>query len=139
MPKPTAPPCAPIWHRRNNKQLLLTYAPCFSEICLLQCSILQAIEKCSLLCQNPSRCPSSTNTFLVQSTSDTHYNISQVYFPVDSTVKQINLLKPSGFFTYRQVKNSEILHGARFALSVLYGSQNRQRPLLYTSLTDWFL
>jgi len=34
----------------------------------------------------------------------------------------INLLKPSGFFTYRQVKHSEILHGARFALSVLYGS-----------------
>jgi hypothetical protein len=25
---------------------------------------------------------------------------------------------------------------ARFALSVLYGSQHRQRPLLYTSLTD---
>jgi len=25
------------------------------------------------------------------------------------------------------------------ASSVLYGSQNRQRLLLYTSLTDWFL
>jgi len=25
------------------------------------------------------------------------------------------------------------------ALNVLYGSQNRQRLLLYTSLTDWFL
>jgi len=24
-------------------------------------------------------------------------------------------------------------------LSVFYGSENRQRPLLYTSLTDWFL
>jgi len=33
----------------------------------------------------------------------------------------------------------KILHGARFALSVLKGSQNRQRPLVYTSLTDWFL
>ena len=33
----------------------------------------------------------------------------------------------------------KILHGARFALSVLYGYQNRQRLLLYTSLTDWFL
>jgi len=29
-----------------------------------------------------------------------------------------NLLKPSGFCTYHQVKHSEILHGARFALSV---------------------
>jgi hypothetical protein len=33
----------------------------------------------------------------------------------------------------------KILHGFRFALSVLYGSQNSQRPLLYTSLTDRFL
>jgi hypothetical protein len=30
-----------------------------------------------------------------------------------------NLLKLSGFFTYRHVEHSEILHGARFALSVL--------------------
>jgi hypothetical protein len=41
----------------------------------------------------------------------------------------LNLLMPSGFF----------LNGARCALSVLYGSQNRQLPLLYTSSTDWFL
>jgi len=40
----------------------------------------------------------------------------------------LHLLKPSGFFTYRQVQYSKILHGARFALSVLYGSENRQRP-----------
>ena len=33
----------------------------------------------------------------------------------------------------------KILHGARLALSVLCGSQNRQRVLLYTALTDWFL
>jgi hypothetical protein len=51
----------------------------------------------------------------------------------------INLLHPSGFFTYHQVLHSKILHGARFSLSVLYGSQNRQRFLLYTSSTDWFL
>ena len=37
----------------------------------------------------------------------------------------INLLKPSGFFPYHQVWQSKILQGARFALSVLYGSQNR--------------
>ena len=55
------------------------------------------------------------------------------------TMAHFNHLKPSGFFTYHQVQHSTILHGARFALSVLYGSQNRQRPLLYTSLTDWFL
>jgi hypothetical protein len=32
----------------------------------------------------------------------------------------------------------KILHGARFALCVLYGSENRQRLLRYTVLTDWF-
>ena len=36
-------------------------------------------------------------------------------------------------------KIQKILHGAPFALSVLYGYQNRQRLLLYTLLTDWFL
>jgi len=44
----------------------------------------------------------------------------------------INVLKSNGFFTYYQVQYSKILHGARFALCVLYGSLNRQRPLLYT-------
>jgi len=33
----------------------------------------------------------------------------------------------------------KILHSACFALSVLYGSQNRQQLLCYTSFTDWFL
>ena len=50
-----------------------------------------------------------------------------------------NLLKPSGFFPYRQVWHSKILYGTRFVLSVLYGYQNRQCLLLYTALTDWFL
>ena len=54
-------------------------------------------------------------------------------------VTEINLLKPSGLFTYHQVKLSKILHGARFVLSVLYRSQNGQRPLLYTTLTYWLL
>ena len=31
----------------------------------------------------------------------------------------IKLLKPGGFFTYHQSQHSKILHGARFALSVL--------------------
>ena len=51
----------------------------------------------------------------------------------------INLLKPSSFFTYHQVELSKILHGARFALSVLYGFQNKQRLFPYTPLTDWLL
>ena len=51
----------------------------------------------------------------------------------------INLLKPSGFFTYHQVEHSKILHGALFALSVLCGYQNKQRLFPYTSLTDWLL
>ena len=51
----------------------------------------------------------------------------------------INLLKVSGYFSYSQVEHSKILHGARFAFSVLCGYQNRQRLLLYTALTDWFL
>jgi hypothetical protein len=49
------------------------------------------------------------------------------------------LLKPNGFFMYHQVYHSKILYGARLALSVLYGSQNRERLLLYTPLTDWIL
>jgi hypothetical protein len=50
-----------------------------------------------------------------------------------------NLLKPSRFFTYHQVEHSKILHGVHFALSVLYGYQNKQRLFLYTALTDWLL
>jgi hypothetical protein len=41
-------------------------------------------------------------------------------------ISDVNLLKPSGFFTYHQVSHSKILHGTRFVLSVLYGSQNRK-------------
>jgi hypothetical protein len=51
----------------------------------------------------------------------------------------VNLLKPSNFFTYHQVCHSKILHGPRLAFSVLCLFQNRQRLLLYTSLTEWFL
>jgi len=51
----------------------------------------------------------------------------------------VNHLKPSGFFTYHQFQRSKILHGTRFALSVLYGSQKRQRPLFCMSLTERFL
>ena len=40
----------------------------------------------------------------------------------------VNLLKPSGFFTYHQ--GLTFKNGARFVLSVLCGYQNRQRLLL---------
>ena len=74
---------------------------------------------------------SKTGSLFVR-TEATSSNYSNFFFG-------INLLKPSGFFTYHHVLHSKILLGARFALSVLYGYQNRQRLLLYTSLTDWFL
>ena len=44
-------------------------------------------------------------------------------------ITEVNLLKPSSFFTYHKVQHSKILHGAHFALSVLYGYQNRPMPL----------
>jgi len=50
----------------------------------------------------------------------------------------INLLKPSGYFTY-QVKLSQIAHGAHIALCVVCGSENKQQLVPYTSLSDWFL
>jgi len=64
------------------------------------------------------------------------HTFTSISFPYVYNV--INLLKLSGFFTYHLVLHSKILHGARFALSVLCGSQNKQRLLLYTSLSDWF-
>jgi len=60
-------------------------------------------------------------------------------FMVAFLQSDLNLLKPSGFLTYHQVEHSKILHGTRFAVSVLYGSRNRQRLLLCTSLTDSLL
>jgi hypothetical protein len=80
-------------------------------------------------------------TIILQHTSFYMFRPSSVHHQgAHNCTKQLfNLLKPSGFFTYHQVQHSKILHGARFALSVLYGSHNKQRLLLYTSLTDWFL
>ena len=49
---------------------------------------------------------------------------------IDALNAILNHLKPRGFFTYHQVEHSKILHSFRFTLSVLYGSQNRQRLLL---------
>jgi len=60
---------------------------------------------------------------------------TKIFLP---TSLDVNLLKPGGFFTYRQILHSKILYGAPFALNVLYGSQNRQRLLLYISLIGFF-
>ena len=62
-----------------------------------------------------------------------------VHHTGDFRAQAINLLRPSGFYTYHPVKHSKLVHGGHFVLSVLYGSQNRQRLLLHTALTDWFL
>jgi len=53
--------------------------------------------------------------------------------------KCFNLSKPGGFFTSHQAEYSKILHGGGFVLSVLCGSHNKHRLLLYTSLSGWFL
>ena len=66
-------------------------------------------------------------------------NNTQNLISASRKVFVINLLKPSCYFKFDQVKNLKILHGARFELSVLCGYQNRQLLLLYTTLTDWFL
>ena len=51
----------------------------------------------------------------------------------------INLLKPSGYYTYRQF-NTQILRSAHTVyLCVLCGSENKQRLFPYTALTDWFV
>jgi len=48
----------------------------------------------------------------------------------------VNLLKPASNFTYHQVQHLKIIivHYIPFMCS-----QNKQRHLSYTSLTDWFL
>ena len=55
---------------------------------------------------------------------------------------------PASYLTFQSLAVSllvtrfniqKILHGARPVFSVLCGSHNRQRPLMYTSLTEWFL
>jgi hypothetical protein len=50
-----------------------------------------------------------------------------------------NVIKPSAFFTNRQVYHSKVVHGAGFVLSVLCGSENKQQRLLYTAITDLIL
>ena len=58
-----------------------------------------------------------------------------------TTVFQVvNKLRFSGYFIYHQVEHSQIPRSAHTVyLYVLCGSQNKQRLLLYTTLTDWFV
>jgi hypothetical protein len=52
----------------------------------------------------------------------------------------VTTLQPSGYYTYHQVKHSQILRSAHTVyLCVLCGSQNKQPLFPYTALTDWFL
>ena len=49
-------------------------------------------------------------------------------------------IMPSGPFIYYQFYTSKIMHYAhRVCLCVVYATQDKQRPLLYTVLTYWFL
>ena len=51
----------------------------------------------------------------------------------------INLLKLDSYFTYHQVEHSERFYMVpTLSLWVLYRSQNKQRLLPYTALTEWF-
>jgi hypothetical protein len=51
----------------------------------------------------------------------------------------INLLKPSGNFTYHQLNVQKFHMLLALRLCVLYGSQNKQQLLPYKTLRDWFL
>jgi hypothetical protein len=51
----------------------------------------------------------------------------------------INLLKPTGYVMHQQFNIQQLYALPTLYLCVLYGSQNKQRPLLCTSLTDCFL
>jgi hypothetical protein len=52
----------------------------------------------------------------------------------------VNLLNPSGNFTYDQVFNIKKFYVVlTLRLCVLYGSQNKQKLLPYKTLRDWFL
>jgi hypothetical protein len=54
--------------------------------------------------------------------------------------KSINPLSPSGYYMYHMVWGSAILRSAHTVyLSIVCGSQNKQRLFPYTTLTDWFL
>jgi hypothetical protein len=52
---------------------------------------------------------------------------------------KINHLKTSGYFIYYYIQRSKILRSAHtMCLSVLCGSENKQRLFQCTALTDWF-
>jgi len=63
------------------------------------------------------------------------YNINWLGF-----ITEIYPVQPSGHYMYRQfnIQQSYVLPHTLY-LCVLCGSQNKQRLLPYTALTDWFL
>jgi hypothetical protein len=113
-------------NKRQIKQDNITqfqfFLPLPNDLCLILMTVFTCLPLSPSQFIMPAHMLTRKNTILQRSHSS---------YPV-------NLLKPSGFFTYHQVQHSKPLHGARFAFSVSYGSQNRQRTLLHTSLTDGF-
>ena len=62
----------------------------------------------------------------------------QIFIQHDS--ENINRLKASGHYKYRQFKHTTILRSAHTVyLCVLCGSENKLRLFPHTALTDWFL
>ena len=51
----------------------------------------------------------------------------------------VNLLKPTGHVTHQQLNVQQLYVLPTLYLCVLYLSENKQKLLPYTSLTDWFL
>ena len=55
------------------------------------------------------------------------------------TKSTFNPPKPIGFYTYHQAPHSTILHGARFALGVLCGTQNSELRTFALYIISWLV
>jgi hypothetical protein len=60
------------------------------------------------------------------------------FHPKTALLWRFNHLKPRDYFTYHQVNTPKFYLVLTLRLFVLYGSQNRQRLLPYTTLAVWF-
>ena len=52
--------------------------------------------------------------------------------------QQFNLLKPTGYVMHQQFNIQQLYVLPTLYLCVLYLSENKQRLVLLTTLTDWF-
>ena len=62
-----------------------------------------------------------------------------VHHSIDLSKYQLNLLKPTGYVMHQQFNIQQLYALPTLYLCVLYLSQNKQRLVPLTSLTDWFL